>query len=107
VLRATSTLSAPVAAALATLLAVVPTFQLQRVFTFQSSGPYARKLLRYTLLQLINAGIISLATKVGSQRFGLPDLPNFVIAGIIGVALSYLVQILLVFGDAHADPGKR
>jgi hypothetical protein len=29
----------------------------------------------------------------------LPDLPTFVIAGLVGVAFSYLVQSTLVFGQ--------
>ena len=106
-LRAITTLSPPTAAALATLLAVLPTFQLQRVFTFQSSGPYARELLSYAMLQLVNAGVIALAAKVGAQWLRLPDLPDFVIAGMIGVGFSYLVQRWLVFRHAHASDEQR
>ena len=106
-LRAITTLSPPSAAALATLLAVLPTFQLQRVFTFRSSGPYARELLSYTMLQLVNAGVIAFAAKVGAQWLQLPDLPDFVIAGMLGVVFSYLLQTWLVFRHAHASDGKR
>ena len=106
-LRAITTISPPSAAALATLLAVLPTFQLQRTFTFQSSGPYARELLSYAMLQLVNAGVIALAAKVGAQWLQLPDLSDFVIAGLIGVVFSYLVQRWLVFRHAHANDSER
>jgi putative flippase GtrA len=102
-LRAITTISPAWAAALATLLAVLPTFQLQRVFTFQSSGPYARELLSYALLQLVNAGVIAFAAKIGAQSLRLPDLPDFVIAGMIGVVFSYLVQRWLIFRHAHPN----
>ncbi len=105
-LRAMSAVSAPVAAALATLLAVLPTFQLQRVFTFQSSGSYARELLYYAMLQLLNAGVIALVAKAGTQWLRLQDLPDFVIAGLIGVVFSYMVQAWLVFRHAHAAGGQ-
>lgn len=102
-LRSTTAISPAWAAALATLLAVLPTFQLQRVFTFQSSGPYARELLYYAMLQLVNAGVIALTAQAGSQWLRLKDLPNFMIAGMIGVVFSYLAQRWLIFRHAHSD----
>lgn len=106
-LRATTSVSPPVAALMATLLAILPVFHLQRAFTFQSSGPYAREFLHYALLQLVNAGVIALATKAGVQWLRWPDLPVFVIAGVIGVVFSYLVQVWLVFRHAHATDRTR
>lgn len=101
VLRLTTSLSPGWAAWLATLLAIVPTFALQRRFTFRSKGSRNREILGYTALQLVNAGVIGLSARWGSRLLGLPDFPVFVIAGAIGVLVSYVVQSLLVFnGDA-------
>jgi putative flippase GtrA len=99
VLRAISTASAPVAAALATLLAILPVFHAQRVFTFRSGGQYARQLLHYALLQAVCAGVIAVTAKACTLWLRLPDLPTFVIAGLAGVVFSYLVQATLVFGQ--------
>jgi putative flippase GtrA len=101
-LRAISPVSAPVAAALATLLSVLPVFHAQRAFTFRSAGAYSRQLLHYALLQIACAGVIALSAKACAHWLRLPDLPTFVIAGLVGVAFSYLVQATLVFG--HRPP---
>jgi len=97
-LRATTALAPGTAALLATLLAVLPTFHLQRVFTFRSTGSYRAELLRYGLLQLLNSGVIALTAKLGAQWLRLADLPTFVMAGLVGVIVSYLLQATLVFG---------
>lgn len=104
-LRLATPLSTGWAAWLATLLAIAPTFVLQRRFTFRSSGSFAREFASYTALQLVNAGVIGLSARWGSRLLGLPDFPVFVLAGAIGVLVSYVVQSLLVFNVGEQDSG--
>ena len=85
-------------ALIATLLAIPPTFLLQRNFTFQSKRDAGGQLVRYAGLQLVCAVVISTSAHLGG-RLGLPPSVLYVISGLLGVAVSYLVQGLLIFKD--------
>lgn len=85
-----------VSALLGTLLPIPPTFWMQRKLTFQSDAPKRQALPRYALLQLGNAAFVSGLTALGT-RMGLQGALIFVIAGITGALISYVVQSKLVF----------
>ncbi len=78
------------------VLPVLPTFWMQRRFTFNSSRSKRQAFPRYALLQLGNAVVIGILTAVGA-RLGLPGGVVFLVAGIVGVVISYVVQARLVF----------
>jgi putative flippase GtrA len=83
---------------IATLLAIPPTFLLQRHFTFRASTRRSGQLASYVGLQLVSALVIAGAAHAGS-RLGLPSTVVFVLAGLCGILVSYLVQVLLIFKD--------
>ena len=89
-------LGAGAAAFLASLLAVPPTFLLQKRFAFRHRGAALSTFLGYCLLQLFNAAAVGLLARLG-QRAGLPDLANFVASGSVVIVVSYLVLSRLVF----------
>ncbi len=83
----------------ATLLPIPPTFWMQRRLTFRSSAPKGRSFSLYALLQLCNAVLIASLTAVG-KYLGWPAAMVFIVAGAIGVAISYVVQARVIFLDA-------
>jgi putative flippase GtrA len=85
-------------ALLATLMAIPPTFLMQRNFTFQSRNAAGGQLVRYVALQAVSALVISGTAQAGA-RLGLPPTVLYVLAGLCGVGVSYLVQALLIFKD--------
>jgi len=89
-------LGAGLAAFLATLASIPPTFALQRRFAFRDRGAALPAFVRYCLLQAFNAVLVGLLARTG-QRAGLPDAVNFVAAGAVVVVASYLVLSRLVF----------
>jgi putative flippase GtrA len=84
------------AAFLATLSAVPPTFLLQKHFAFRDRGAGLPSFLGYCLLQLFNAAAVGLLARLGQQA-GLPDALNFFASGSVVVVVSYLVLSRLVF----------
>lgn len=82
-----------------TILPVLPTFWMQRRLTFNSKRPKRKAFPRYALLQLGNAVLIGSLTAVGA-RLGMPGAVVFLVAGLVGVVVSYVVQAKLVF-PAH------
>jgi putative flippase GtrA len=95
-------LGAGPAAFLASLLAVPPTFLLQKHLAFRHRGASLRPFLGYCALQAVNALLVGLLARAG-QRAGLPDLPNFVASGAVVVVVSYLVLSRFVFRDPGAS----
>jgi putative flippase GtrA len=95
-LRHGTTLGEGTCAFVATLLAIPPTFLLQRSFTFRSSGRAHRQLAGYLLLQLLSSVVIGVVAHAGA-RLGLPQVAGFVVAGVAGVVVSYLVQAAWIF----------
>lgn len=89
-------LSPPVSAWLATILAIVPTFLLQRQFTFRDKGPVAAQFMRYAALQVVIAFVIATSARALTS-WGAPDWFGFLVAGAVGVSASYIIQALLVF----------
>lgn len=87
-----------VAAWLAVLVSITPTFLLQRSFAFRDRGPPWPAFLRYCALQAVNAAATGLLTHLG-RRAGLGDAVNFFVAGAVVVVGSYLVLNHLVFRD--------
>jgi putative flippase GtrA len=85
-------------ALLATVMAIPPTFVLQRSFTFRSSNRGSGQLAGYVGLQLVSALVIAGSAHAGS-RLGLPSTVVFVLAGLCGVLVSYVVQAMLIFKD--------
>jgi putative flippase GtrA len=86
------------AAFAATVLAIPPTFWMQRRLTFKSDGPVRRAFLRYIALQAANALVISMLTAVGTW-IGLPGAVVFFGAGAASMAISYVVQSQYIFGQ--------
>lgn len=85
-----------VAAVLATLLPIPPTFWMQRRLTFESVSPSRRSLPRYAILQVGNAVLIGVLSAVG-VKLHAPAVFTFFIAGVVSVVISYIVQATLVF----------
>jgi putative flippase GtrA len=85
-----------VAACLGVLVAIVPTFLLQRHFAFRDRGPFWPALTRYCALQAFNAAATGLLAGLG-QVVGLADALNFLLSGATVVVVSYLALNHLVF----------
>lgn len=79
-----------------TLLAIPPTFLLQRSFTFRSDGGIRGQAAGYLLLQLASSIVIG-SSAYFAARLGIPTLLGFFLAGIAGVLFSYVVQASLIF----------
>lgn len=84
------------AAFLAALLAVPPTFLLQKRFAFRHEGRIAPAFLKYCALQGFNALAIG-ALAWGGRRLGLRPEVNFVASGVVVVLVSYAVLSRIVF----------
>jgi len=84
------------AACLAVLIAITPTFLLQRHFAFRDKGPFLPALTRYCALQAFNAAATGLLARLG-QYVGLADALNFLLSGATVVVASYLALNHLVF----------
>lgn len=83
-------------ALLGTLLAIPPTFLLQRSYTFRSGGGVRKQFAGYLLLQLASAVVIGLAAQAGGV-LGIPPFASYVLAGLVGVAFSYWIQSMMIF----------
>lgn len=83
-------------AVIATLLPIPPTFWMQRRLTFRSYAPKRRSFSLYALLQFCNAALIGGLTAIG-RNLGWPAAMVFVVAGAIGVVISYFVQARVIF----------
>ncbi|WP_202841180.1 GtrA family protein [Luteimonas saliphila] len=92
---------AGLAAFVAVLLSIPPTFLLQKHFTFRDRGAALPSLARYCVLQAFNAVAIGLLARLG-RRVGLADEVNFIVSGSVVIVVSYLALSYLVF-----RPGKR
>lgn len=91
------------AAFLAALLAVPPTFLLQKRFAFRHRGGTAPAFLGYCLLQGFNAVAIGALAWAG-RRLGLPAEANFVASGLVVMAVSYRVLSRIVFRHGEDRP---
>lgn len=85
-----------VAACLGVLIAIVPTFLLQRHCAFRDRGPFWPALARYCALQAFNAAATGLLARLG-QYVGLADELNFLLSGATVVVASYFALNHLVF----------
>ncbi|MCR6662698.1 MAG: GtrA family protein [Luteimonas sp.] len=85
-----------VAAFVAVLLSVPPTYLLQRNFTFRHRGGVSKSFAGYCLLQAFNAVAIGALAWCG-RKAGLPAEINFLAAGGVAVVVSYVVLSRLVF----------
>lgn len=79
-----------------TLLAIPPTFLLQRSFTFRSGGAVAGQAAGYLLLQLASSAMIG-SSAYFAAKLGIPTFIGFFLAGMAGVLFSYLIQASLIF----------
>jgi putative flippase GtrA len=95
-LRTFTVLDQGVAAFLATMMAIPPTFFLQRTFTFRSKGSVIRQLSGYAGLQAIVALVIGASAHMAAL-IHVPPALAFFMAGVIGVVFSYFVQLALIF----------
>ena len=106
-LREWTTLGVGTSALLATLLAIPPTFLLQRSFTFRSTGRVHLQMAGYLALQLASALVISTGALVAA-RGGIPESIGFILAGIAGVVFTYLVQATIIFRKrGHGRPMSK
>lgn len=92
-------LTEPLAATVGTITAVVPTFLLQRTFTFRHAGKPLRAFLKYSALQLINVAITVGISAIGAS-LQVPAIYGFLIAGFSGTLVSFFIQRSLVFGQS-------
>lgn len=96
VIRMISGFNEGLSAFLGTLVAIGPTFLLQRSFTFRVKSKPVERLGGYLVLQLASAAVIGAAASLLSKT-ALPAYVVFVIAGGVGVVFSFAVQSLLIF----------
>ena len=92
------------AAFIAALLAVPPTFLMQRHLAFRHRGPVAPAFAKYCALQLFNALAIG-GLAWGGRRLGLVPEVNFIASGLVVLLVSYLVLSRIVFRHAR-DAGR-
>lgn len=85
-----------VAGLLGVLIAIGPTYLLQKRIAFRHVGGALPSFAKYCGLQACNAVLIALLARVGAQA-GLPPALNFVVSGAIVVVVSYLVLSKVVF----------
>ena len=95
-LMRTTRLGPELAAFAAVLIAIVPTFLLQKRVAFRHHGDTAASFAKYCVLQGVNACAIAALAWIG-RRLGLADAANVVLSGAIVVALSWIVLSGLVF----------
>ena len=90
------------AAFVAVLLAVPPTFLLQKRVAFRHRGAMVSSFAKYCALQAANAVAIGVLAAVG-RRLAVPDALNFVVSAAIVVVVSWLV----LSGHVFRDGGPR
>lgn len=84
------------AAGASVVLAVGPTYLLQKYVTFRSSSSSRKAFPKYAGLQLGNAALTAAISGLGA-KIALPGYVVFVVAGVAGVLVSYLVQSRFIF----------
>ena len=94
-LRSTA-LHAETAALLAVVIAVPPTFLLQKRVAFRHQGDTLGAFLKYCALQAVNAVLIAVLARLGRQA-GLPDALNVVASGALVVMVSWVALSRSVF----------
>ena len=87
----------------ATLVAIPPTFLLQKHFTFRHDGDARVQLAGYLLLQMASAVLIGAVAQL-CARIGMTHALGFFLGGVAGVVFSYLVQALLIFRRGGDSP---
>jgi len=87
---------AGIAAFVAVLLSIPPTYALQKRFTFRDRGAVLPSFIRYCMLQAFNAMAIGLLASLGS-RAGLAEGLNFLVSGSVVIVVSYLALSYIVF----------
>jgi putative flippase GtrA len=92
-----------IAAFVAVLLSVPPTFLLQKRLTFRYRGNTLPTFARYLALQGFNAVLIGILAGFG-RRAGLPDELNFIVSGGVVIVVSYLALSLIVFRSREGQP---
>lgn len=94
------------AAFIAVLVAVPPTFLLQKRVAFRHRGALLPSFAKYAALQLFNAVATGLLAALG-KRVGLPDAVGIVASALFVVVVSWLVLSGSVFRDAGPGAGGR
>ena len=84
------------AAMIGSALPIWPVYQLQRRFTFRGRESNSGSFPAYVALQVSNTLLIGLLSGLGAKS-ALPGFLVFVLAGISGVVVSYVVQSKLIF----------
>lgn|GEM_PF-1044477 len=92
------------AAFVAVLLSVLPTFLLQKRFAFRHRGSALPSFARYCALQGFNAVAIGSLAWAGRRLGVLPEI-NFLASGVVVLVVSYLVLSRIVFRP-EAHPGS-
>ncbi len=92
---------AGIAAFVAVLVAVPPTFLLQKRVAFRDHGALLPAFAKYCALQLFNAVAIGLLAAL-AQRLGLPDAASVVASGLFVVVVSWLVLSGNVFRNPES-----
>lgn len=89
-----------VSAVIGSILPIWPVYQLQRRYTFRGRESGSHSFPAYVALQGLNAALVGSLSSVGA-RTALPGYAVFVIAGVAGVLVSYVVQSRLIFRKAR------
>lgn len=85
-----------VAAFVAVLLSVPPTFLLQKHVAFRHRGDTLPSFAKYCALQAFNALAIAALARIGRQ-FSVADAVNLIASGAVVVVVSYVVLSTAVF----------
>ena len=82
------------------LIALVPNFLAQKLFTFRSTGPASGEIPRYLLVQGVNIGASTAVMHVGVAMLGWPAAVGIVVVVVLIPVTSYLALRLFVFTSA-------
>lgn len=94
------------AAFVAVLLSIPPTFLLQKRFAFRHRGSALPSFAKYCALQAFNALAIAALAWVG-RHLGAPAEVNFLASGAIVLVVSYLVLSRIVFRREDSAQSPR
>lgn len=90
------------AAFVGVLVAIVPTFALQKRFAFRHVGDTLPSFAKYCLLQGFNAVLTGALARLGRVA-GLSAEANVAVAALVAIVVSYLVLSRVVFPGGGRD----
>lgn len=85
------------ASTIAYISMLLPTYMIQRRFTFRSAAPMRRSLPRYIIVHSLLMAIGSICSSKLVETYGWQPLPAFLLVGPLLAASSFMLQKLWTF----------